>query len=492
MVVVNGRYLLGIDIGTSSCKGVLVDLKGRILGSHSTKYTLLQPKPGWAEHDPEVHWWGDLVLVVRRCLQQSGVDPRNIAGVSVSGMVPNLCALDSDGRPVRPAILYRDNRAVAEVQELNSRFNLSLGAADVVPKLLWLKRWEPENYRRTHVILNAHSYIIYKLTGIPSADCDTANTFGGIFDSERLTWRTDLVSAMGLDPQKLPPIFRPTDVVGRVTAEAARATGLAPGIPVVAGNGDSFMSLVGTGVVHAHEAMIYLGTAATMFVCLTDLEKVASGPAISGGYARFVANILTGGELTRWFREQLIPDEEMPNFAALEAMAQEIPPGSEGLIVLPHFMGKRTPESDPLARGVILGLTTAHGGAHLYRAFMEAVGFAIRDCYEREKVSVKRLAVTGGGACSRLWRQIIADILGMSLEYRAKADAALGNAYFAGFALGYFTDFNAIEHEWLEVDEVTTVNSDAHRIYERYFDLYRSLDTLMKPAYHLLAQGLEV
>lgn len=488
----DARYLLGIDTGTSGSKGVLVDLAGHVLASHTTRHTLLQPHPGWAEHDPETHWWGDLIEIVHCCLQKAAINPRDIGGISLSGLVPNLCAIDASGRPVRLAIIYRDNRAIKESREINQRFNLALGTDAVTPKLLWLKRYEPDNYRQTQVVLNAHSYLAYKLTGNLSTDCDTANIFGGIFDSVHLTWRYDLVEAMELDPAKLPPVFRPTDIVGRVTPEASRVTGLAPGIPVVAGNGDSFMSLLGAGVVEPGEAMIYFGTAGTMLTCLTPLERIAAGPAISSGQVQFLANILSGGELTRWFREQVLLPSGPPDFTALEKMAQSIPPGSEGLIILPHLMGERTPINNPLARGVILGLTTAHSGSHLYRALLESFGYALRDSYEQAHIPLKRVVATGGGAASPLWRQIVTDILGLPLEYISRGDAALGNAYFAGFALGYFPDFKDLKNKWLQVDDVTFVNDDTHSLYNRYFTLYRELNTMIKPAFSQLARLVEI
>ncbi|MGI9861443.1 FGGY family carbohydrate kinase [Moorella naiadis] len=486
------RFLLGIDTGTSGSKGVLTDFTGHILGSHTTKHALIQPYPGWAEHDPENQWWGDLITIVRQVLREAAIDPGDIGGISLSGLVPNLCPIDARGRPVRRAIIYRDNRAINESREINQRFNLALGTDAVTPKLLWLKRHEPENYRQTLVVLNAHSYLAYKLTGNLSTDCDTANIFGGIFDTVNLTWRTDLVKAMGLDPGKLPPVFRPTEVVGRVTPEAARVTGLAPGIPVVAGNGDSFMSLLGAGVVEPGEAMIYFGTAGTMLTCLTPLEKIAAGPAISSGQVQFLANILTGGELTRWFREQVLLPSGSLDFTVLENMAQNIPPGSEGLIILPHLMGERTPINNPLARGVILGLTTAHSGAHLYRALMESFGYALRDSYEQANIPVKRVVATGGGATSPLWRQIVTDILGLSLEYVPRGDAALGNAYFAGFARGYFPDFKDLKNKWLQVEDSTFVNDANHSLYNRYFTLYRELNTMIKPAFSQLARLGEI
>lgn len=484
----SANYLLGLDIGTSGCKGVLADLDGNIQASCTTKHAMGQPQPGWAEHDPELNWWGEMVTIIRHCLEVSRVNPKAIQGIAVGGLVPNLCPLDSRGQVVRPAILYRDNRAVAESTELSREFGLQLGTADVTPKLYWLKRHEPENYRKTSVVLNAHSYLVYKLTGNYSADCDTANIFGGVFDLDKLTWREDLVTSMGLNPAVLPPVYLPTAVVGQVTPAAAAATGLAPGIPVVAGNGDSFMSLLGAGVVDPGEAMIYFGTAGTLLACLGKLEKVAAGPAISRGNVQFIANILTGGELTRWFREHLHLAASAPDYGRLESLAGEIPPGSERLIILPHLMGTRTPEHNPLARGTFLGLTTAHTGAHLYRALMESFGYALRHSYEENPVPITRLVATGGGAKSLLWRKIIADILGTPLAYSPKSDTALGSAYFAGFALGIFPDFSRMKHQWLQEETTAEVSPEAHELYNAYYQLYQDFHSLVQPIFAPLAR----
>jgi xylulokinase len=480
-------YLLGLDIGTSSCKGVLADTKGNIKASLTTKHTISQPQPGWAEHNPEENWWREIITIIKHCLATSLINPKDIAGISAGGLVPSLCPLDAQGNIVRPAILYRDNRAVNEVYELNKQFNLALGPADVTPKLYWLKKHEPENYQKTKIVLNAHSYLVYKLTGQPNTDCDIAGIFGEVFDLDRLEWRFDLFKSMGLNPEVLPPIYRPTDIVGRVTAEAAAATGLAPGIPVVAGNGDSFMSLLGAGVVDPGDAMLYFGTAGTLLACVKSLAEAASGPAINSGSVEFLANILTGGELTRWFREELQLAEPKLDYAVLDSLAEKIPPGSEGLIMLPHLMGEKTPGNNPLARGAILGLTTAHTGVHVYRALMESFGYALLHSLEQTDVQIKRLVATGGGARSPLWRQIITDILGMPLEYISKSDAALGNAYFAGFSLGFFPGFATMKSEWLKVDRVTVVNPEVNKVYRQYFHLYKKINQQAKPAFSLLA-----
>lgn len=481
-------YLLGLDIGTSGCKGVLVDLDGNVKASLTTKHSISQPQPGWAEHDPEKNWWEEIITIIKHCLTASGINSKNIAAISAGGLVPCLCPIDEEGKPVRPAILYRDNRAVVEVQELSEEFNLRLGTADVTPKLYWLKKYEPENYSKIKVVLNPHSYIVYKLTGRFNSDCDIANIFGGVFDLEKVDWDYDLFQRMGLNPEILPPIFRPTDIVGTVTDEAAKITGLAPGTPVIAGNGDSFMSLLGAGVVDPGDAMLYFGTAGTMLVCEDSLVKSASGQAIRKGSVEFLANILTGGELTRWFREQLQLGENIPDYSGLEALAAQIAPGSEGLIIIPHLMGERTPENNPLAKGVILGLTTAHTGAHIYRALMESFGYALLHSLEQTEAKVKRVVATGGGAKSRLWRQIVTDITGLPLEYVSKSDAALGNAFFAGYSLGLFADFAPMKNKWLKVDEVTQVNPEAHKVYNKYFSLYKEISSILKPAFVSLAE----
>lgn len=482
------NYLLGIDIGTSSIKTVLLDREGRRAAQHTYAYQIIQSKPGYVEQDPEGCWWLGAREGIRACLTQSGVPAGEIAGICASGMVPNLCPLDREGRPVRNAILYRDNRAVAQARRLKERFGWPFSLQDVTPKLLWLKENEPENYGRIEMVLNAHSYVAYRLTGAYSADHDIAAIFGEVYDDQNHVWLPERMEAIGLAPKVLPPLFWPMDVVGTVTAQAAAETGLAPGTPVVAGTGDSYTILVGTGTVSAGEGLIYLGTAGTFLGLERSLDdQRGTCPFITGG-ARFLGNVLTGGEITRWFRESILT--RSMDYQALEEAAAGVAPGAEGLFALPHLLGQRTPTPDPLARGVLFGLTNAHTAGHIYRALLEGVAYALRDSYEHSALPLKRLVIGGGGSNCLLWRQIIADVLHQELTYIPQGDNALGTAYLAGMALKLFDSFDTVRDRWLRETSVIRPDAANAERYDRLFPFYQHLNTLSRPVFAELA-GLD-
>lgn len=480
-------YLLGIDIGTSSIKTLLTDFKGRRLAQHTFLYDTIQEKPGYVEQLPEETWWAGAKAGIEKCLADSAIDPRAIAGICASGMVPNLCPLDENGRVVRPAILYRDNRAIDQANRLKEKFGWNFSLQDVVPKLLWIKENEPENYGRIAMVLNSHSYIAYKLTGNYSSDHDIASIFGEVYDGEKHEWMPERMDAMGLDRRVLPPLYWPIDTVGTVNAEAARITGLAEGTPVICGTGDSYTVLVGSGAVNANDGLIYLGTAGTFLGLRKDLDDVRDECPFLTGNNMFLGNILTGGEITHWFRDSMMKLGSV-SYQQLEEAAAAVSPGADGLMALPHLLGERTPKHNPLSKGVIFGLTNAHSTGHVYRAFLEGVAFALRDSYEHNDLALKRLILVGGGANCALWRQIIADVLGMDLEFIPGADNALGTAYLGGIALGIFDSFSTIRDEWLKEKVVIRHDPAATQKYEEIFRFYRELSAIMQPAYIGLAK----
>ncbi len=478
-------YYMGIDIGSSSLKGVLADRQGEICAAGQLSYEIDQPISGWAESQPDV-WWTGVRRFLEEALETCPRARKGLRGVFVSGMVPNLVSLDEGGRPVRPAILYRDNRAVNECESLNRTFDLSFNMQDVVPKWAWIREHEPEQFSRIHSILNTHSYIVYRLTGVLSADSDIAALMGaGVYDPAQ-GWNRPLLESLGLPVSVLPPTVYPGQAVGVIRQELAGELGIVGEVPVFAGNGDSLASMLGTGVVDQGDAMLYLGTAATLWYMEEDLIRLAGGDIFGSGKLHFAGNTLTGGELLRWFRYGLQLGGANWSFDQLEEMARKIPPGSDGLIVLPHFMGERTPQLRPEAKGGIFGLTPSHTGAHIYRALMEAVAYNLRDSYEAAGWKARRLVVTGGGAKSSLWRQILSDVFGAEIEYYARGDAPLGNAYFAGVALGDFNDFDLLK-QWLGQPDLCKPESGKVRVYENRFEAYKNLDRTLAGVYATLS-----
>lgn len=470
-------YYMGIDIGSSSLKGVLADRQGNVCASGQLSYEIDQPFAGWAESHPEV-WWNGVRQFLGQAMEACPPAREHLRGIFVSGMVPNLVALDADGQPVRPAILYRDNRAVRECDRLNQTVGLTFNMQDVLPKWVWIRDHEPQRFSRIRSILNTHSYIVYRLTGILSTDSDIAALMGeSVFDPDR-GWNRALLESLGLPVSVLPPAYHPGQVVGTIQAQLADQLGITADVPVFAGNGDSLASMLGTGVVHRGDAMIYLGTAATLWTMEEDLIRLAGGPIFGSGKLHFAGNTLTGGELLRWFRYGLQLDGENWSFDQLEEMARNIAPGADGLIILPHFMGERTPALRPQARGMICGLTPSHTGGHIYRALMEAVAYSLKDSYASSGCKADRLVVTGGGARSSLWRQILSDVFAADVEYYARGDAPLGNAYFAAVALGDVADFDGLSR-WLGQRDICSPQPENVRTYEKRFGAYRQLDGML-------------
>lgn len=496
------KLILGLDIGTQAIKGILVTVEGEIVGRAELERGPFHPNPGWVEMDVERDWWGAALQVVRRLLGDLRQPVEAIAGVGVSGLVPCLGLLDADGKSLRPAILYSDNRALEELEWVNQRGGLNLTAEAVVPKLVWVQRHEPEHLDRARVVLSAHNYVVYRLTGALSMDYDTAGIMGGVFDPQQKAWRFDLIERLGLPVHIWPKPSPATGVVGKVTAEAARATGLPENIPVIAGSGDTFPTIVGCGAVETGDAMLAFGTTGLLTLTNRPLVESAAGPHFSSDAAEgaviWGANVLSAGRLVRWFSDQFAAAERSVaarlgtnEFALLEAQAGRIPPGSEGLIVLPHWLGRRTPTPDANLKGSALGWSPSHTSAHLYRAILEAFAYNVRQSFDGLRAQVRRLVATSGGAQSPLWRQIAADVLEMPLEYYAGSGGALGIAFLTAYALGLAKQFNDIKHAWLARPEVTTPQPEAVRLYRRLFPIYCAFDEAVAVPYAQLRKALQ-
>jgi len=494
------QYLLGIDIGTLGSKGMIVTAEGHIVAQHFCEHHVIHPQSGWAEHDPEQHWWGDFVRISQALLHKSGLNPKDIAGICVSGLIPDMLPTDEHGVPLRNAILYSDNRAIAEINYINSITGANLTSEEITPKLLWFIRNEPDLFAHTRMIFNAHSYVVYKLTGVYSVDFVTAAYFGAIFSSQQASWLGDVCERIGFSPHLLPPLYPIAGIVGEVAKKAAEETGLAEGTPVLAGCGDVYFSLLGAGVIEQDDIMVYYGTAGLLTICNCALEDVALQPCRTPSQIPFdyPAYMPTSGEAVRWFRDQFGQAEmrkEQRNgvnaYALLDAQAAKIPPGCDGLLLLNYFLGQRSPAFDPFARAVFFGLTMAHTRAHTYRAVLESWGFGIlhglNEVVPGWRKRARRVVATGGGARSKLWRQIVSDIVGVRQEYVARADAPLGDAYLVGYSVGLFDDFATIRKQWLEVTDVTNPAMEHAELYSRLYDIYVDLHPALKDKWTALS-----
>ncbi|GGI70400.1 sugar kinase [Saccharopolyspora subtropica] len=480
--------LLGIDIGTSSSKGVLVSADGRILARASRPHETSYPHPGWVEHDPESVWWEDFLALVRELVPAA--EGREIAGLGVSGIGPVLLPTDGDGKPLRPAILYGvDTRATAEIAELTEEFGgdeilrrggSALSSQAVGPKLRWLAKHEPEVYRRTEMLLMCSSYLVHRLTGRYVLDHHSASQCDPMYDLAARDWAADWAArvAPGLP---LPELAWPTEVVGRVTAQAASETGLPEGLPVTAGTVDAWAEATSVGVRRPGDTMLMYGT--TMFFVQVQ-SRIEPHPALWGTCGAFpdtdtlAAGMATSGAVTDWLRTLVDGD-----FAGLVAEASAVPVGSRGLLLLPYFAGERTPIFDPDARGILAGLTTTHGRAELYRAALEGIGFGVRHNLEAMG-SASRLVAVGGGTQGGLWTQIVSDITGQEQQIPAETvGAAYGDALLAGIGTGAAVD----PDNWNPITRTVRPNPAHTERYDAYFRHYRDLYTATVRIAHFLA-----
>ena len=495
--------LLGIDVGTQGVKGALVQASGKVLTQAFVEHESHYPRPDWVEHDMQKNWWLDSISVIRQVLKDGVVHPERIKAIGVSGLYPALGPTDKDGNPLRGAILYSDNRAVVEVEEVNRRFGLLLSSEELTPKLIWYLRNESELAVQTRMFFDAAHYLIFKLTGAYVTDTITTGLYGAIFEAPTASWRPEVCDQLGIPLWMLPSVHPPATVVGTVLQSAADRTGLIEGTPVIAGMPDLYASMISAGIVHMHESIAYYGTGGVLPVMKDGALNAARKPfpisekggKVQEGYLYdYPVYCLSVGDAVHWFRENFAPVEialerepgRISAYAQLDSLAAEVPPGSEGLLFMPYFQGQRSPEFNPWANGVFFGLRGVHGRGHVFRAILESWGYSIRyglESFYPQGHPIKRLVATGGGARSPLWRQIVSDITGMAQEYVPEADGPLGAAYIAGLAVGIFDDFEVLQTDWVQVSAITCPDPDTQRIYDRYYPVFVELHDSLRSIY---------
>lgn len=486
------RYLLGIDIGTSSSKGVLVRPDGTVIRRATREHALSLPRPGWAEHDADSVWWQDFADLTRTlCADRPALD-----AIAVSGIGPCLLPADADGSPLRTAILYGiDTRAEREIGQLNARFGRdeilqrsgsALSSQAVGPKIAWLRRNEPDVWRRTRRFYMASSFIVGRLTGAYVLDHLSASQCNPMYDIKTGAWARDWAEEIAPSIE-LPPLLWPTEVAGHVSPSAARRLGISAGIPVTAGTIDAWAEALSAGVREPGDAMLMYGT--TMFI-VAVVDRLRTHPAMWGTAGVMpesrttAAGMATSGALTSWFRS-LVGN---PDYESLLESAAQVPPGSDGLVALPYFAGERSPLYDPSARGLILGLTLSHGRGHIYRALLEATAFGVRHILETMAdvdMLPKRLVAVGGGTRAGLWTQIVSDVTGRTQDLPEEAiGASYGDALLAAISSGSAT----AETSWARVAARIEPDDRARSTYDAMYATYRSLYPATRAQAHRLAR----
>ncbi|HJW22487.1 MAG TPA: xylulokinase [Candidatus Limnocylindrales bacterium] len=490
--------LLGIDASTTATKAVLVDEAGRVAAAEAVEYGYDIPQPGWTEQDPSL--WGKGALeAIRRALGAAGASGSAVAAIGLTGQMHGAVLLDTDRRVVRPAILWNDQRTSAECDEIRARLGgrerlVALTGNDAVtgltaPKLLWVRRHEPEAFGRTRHVILPKDFVRLALTDELAVDkADGSGTL--LFDLGARDWSPDVLAALELDPALFPRTVEGPVATGRITARTAVETGLAAGTPVVAGGGDQAAGAVGAGILEPGTLFASLGTSGVVFAAtdtpLSDpLGRVhAFCHAVPGRWHLMSVMLSAAGSL-RWFRDNLAPGVE---FRALVEDAGAVEASTDGLFFLPYLTGERSPYPDPLARGAFVGLTVGHDRRHLTRAVLEGVAFGLADglrlMREAGLPAATEIRVTGGGSVSPTWRQILADVLDAPIAtVNTSEGAAYGAALLGAVEAGWFRSVPEAAAAFIRP---TITNAPSGRVgaYATAHERYRALYPALAPTFH--------
>ena len=494
------QFILAHDVGTGGNKAVLVDTTGNIYSTSFESYSIHYPHQNWAEQNPE-DWWGAISKSTQIILQKSGISPREILAMTFSTQMLGIIPMDSEGSVLRPAIIWLDERAEKQAQELMRKFispklfaklaGAEMCGKDGMPKLLWLKENEPQVYQKMCCFLDVGGYLLYRSTGKMVMDWTGASVFG--MNLKKKTWLTGIFRYIGLNPQKLPPLVKSTAIVGKLTTQAARDLGLLEGTPVVAGSGDAPSAAVGSGSVGEGEGHAYIGTSGWLGVVTTKTPTGKSGVATihSADPTKaflFAESEMAGGCL-EWMSHEVCRDmrsNENPAgiYATMDSEILNIPAGADGLIFTPWMYGERVPVSDTRVRSSFINLSANHHRGHLLRAVYEGVVYNLR--WSLEIVEKKfgfplpTLRLIGGGAKSNIWMQILADVTRRKVETvsHPQEAGAVGVALVAAVGLKIYPDFESLK-TLIQPAQVFEPNPEHSEIYdfmfERYKEVYKSL-----------------
>ena len=489
------QHYLGIDIGTTAVKAMVVDGFGSVVGESESPLEVSVPRPGWAEQNPD-DWWRGTVNAVRAACAQAGI--RDVKSIGLSGQMHSSVLLDKTDSALRPAILWNDVRTTAQCRFIENRvgeegLRLLVGNPALegftAPKLLWMRDEEPRLYDRAQTLLMPKDYVRLLMTGEKATEpSDAAGTL--LFDVRHIRWSDEMIAALELDPAILPPVLGSSEVTGGLTASAAEALGLAEGTPVVGGGADNAAAAVGSGVVEQGAMQTSIGTSGAV-VAPIGSPRVDPGMRIHS-FNHAIADtwylmgvVLSAGAALDWFRRTLAaPNESPPPYDDLIAEAAGVPPGAGGLTFLPYLTGERTPHADPNARGVFVGMHTGHNRGHLVRSVMEGVVFALRDSLELMRqmgADATESVAVGGGARSEFWRRMQSDALGVPVVTVApQGGAPYGAAALAAVGSGGYASVGEACRAWLRPFDRIEPDSRNSTAYGEGYQRYRSLYPRLK------------
>lgn len=496
------NYFLGIDVSTTGSKALLIDASGSVAATASSPHTLSTPRPLWSEQDPH-EWWNATVSSIKSVLQQTGIKPGDISAIGLTGQMHGLVLLDGDGKVLRPAILWNDQRTQAQCDEIHQKIgrerfiqisgNVAL-TGFTAPKILWVAENEPEVFAKARHVLLPKDYIRYRLTGEYAMDkADGSGTV--LFDLKNRDWSREILSALHIPREWMPPTFEGPQFTGRIAADVARATGLDKGTPVAAGGGDQSAQAVGVGAVEPGIIGLTVGTSGVVFATTPSALIEPRGRLHAFCHAvpamwHFMGVMLSAAGSLQWYRDTLAPGMD---FDTLLEEAERIPAGSEGLQFMPYLSGERTPHPDPHARGAFIGLTLRHTRGHMTRAVLEGVAFGLKDIFTLIQNcglgNITQVRASGGGTKGALWRQILASVLdGELVTVNTTEGAAYGAALLAGVGAGAWPDVVSACAQTVKITGMTSPDPEQVEDYRQSYSIYRQLYPALKATFDRMAQ----
>jgi len=501
-------YFIGIDVGTSGTKTILTDSKGNILATATFEYPLYQPQIGWAEQNPE-DWWDASVKGIRSVLEKSKVDPKEVKAVGLTGQMHGLVMLDKNYNVIRPSIIWCDQRTAKECDEITEKVGkerlIEITANPALTgftasKILWVRNNEPQNYEKVYKILLPKDYIRFKLTGEFATDVSDASGMQ-LLDIKNRCWSDEVLEKLGIDKDLLGKVYESPEVTGKINKAASEITGLCEGTLVVAGGGDQAAGAVGNGIVKTGVISSTIGSSGVVFAHLDEFKIDPQGRvhtfchAVPGKW--HVMGVTQGAGLSlKWFRDNFAHIEkaafefiDKDPYILMDQEAELANPGADGLVFLPYLMGERTPILDPYAKGIFFGITAKHTRREFIRAVMEGVVFSLKNCLDilhEMGIEMKEVRVSGGGAKSKLWKQMQADIFEMDVwTLNSKEGPAFGAAILAAVGAGEYQKVEEACDTMIQKVDSCRPNEKLFEIYRRTYKLYNSIYPRIKDLFNM-------
>ncbi|MHB8770033.1 MAG: xylulokinase [Syntrophales bacterium] len=496
----NPECLLGVDLGTGGCKLTLVDTLGAIICSSFTEYRTYYPRHGWSEQNPE-DWYQTFLVTLARLLRETGINGSDIIALAVDGSTHNAVLTGKQGTILRPCIMWTDQRSVEQVRDLEKRrgpeiFRITYNKVNptwTLPQLLWLRQNEPAVMDRVERIFFTKDYLRYRFTGTWGTDhIDAQGSL--LFDGGTRQWSAELIAELKLPLSAFPPIVSPTEIAGKLTAQAARESGLREGIPIVVGTSDTAVENYSAGAISPGQGIVKLATAGNVCIMVDRPHPIPRGFNYPHGVDEMwyiMAATNSCASANRWTRDTLgrweVEASALSGKTAFQLMDEEagqVPVGSDGLFFHPYLLGERAPYFDPYLRASFVGATMSHKKAHFYRAVLEGIAYSLFDAMQalaEVGLPFTDLRIIGGGAKSPLWRRIVADVMGMPVMVPKAGDSSFGAALVAGVGIGLFPDVRTAVEKCVRFEETITPDRENQERYSRYFALYQEIHDALAP-----------